>query len=103
MLLTWMIAGDVCIQAFDSVRQSMFDQESERSIGKRWLRAQTVCIELCQHIIGSLGNMAFKENLECTATHRSKPQPCITAIGLGLHQGTPPAAAVVVPAQADDS
>ena len=62
-------AGDKGVQPFDPVDKTLIHQKAQRAIGDGRFRSQPFGIKPRQHVIGTKGSMAFKQDFQHPAAH----------------------------------
>ena len=97
-----MRAGDIGIEPFHSMDETVFQQKPQGAIGNWRFGPQTFALEALQHVIGADGTVAFQQDTQRATPHCGKPQLVETAIGISLPERARDAPLVIVPGKPDD-
>lgn len=98
----WMRAGNIGIEPFHSMDESIVQQKSQGTIDNRRFGPQAFAPEAFQHIIGTDSTVTFQQDTQRTTPHLGKPQLVESAVGISLLERPCDAPFVVVPGKPDD-
>ncbi len=97
-----MRTGDIGIEPFHTVNESVVQQKPQGTIGYRWFGTETFALEPLQYIVCANGAVALQQDAQRTTPYHGKPQFVEVTVGIRLRKCPCDTPLVIVSPKPDD-